>query len=80
MSSNFKLACPVEAEVCEENHVPFINKTLSKEIMQRTKLFNKFLKDRTDETKKIYSLQQNYCVSLLRKTEKEYNRNLDKKR
>ena len=47
--------------------MPFMNKTLSKEIMKRTKLRHKFLKERTDENKKRY-----YCVSLLKKTKKNY--------
>ena len=48
--------------------MPFINETLAKGTMKRTKLHNKFLLDRVD--KKRYSLQRNYCVSLLRKTKK----------
>ena len=38
---------------------------LSKEIMKRTTPRNKFLKERTDESKKRYALQRHYCVSLL---------------
>ena len=37
------------------NHMPFMNRTLSKEIMKRTTLRNKFLKERTDESKKRYT-------------------------
>ena len=46
------------------NHMALINKSPSKKIMERTKLRNKSLKDRTDENKQRYSLQQNFCVSL----------------
>ena len=46
--------------------MPFINKTLSK----RTKLGNKFLRDRTQENRNRYASQRNYCVSLLKKTKK----------
>ena len=53
------------------NHMPFINKTLSKEIIERIKLRNKFLKERTDESKKRYTSQRNYCVSQLKKTKKK---------
>ena len=59
--------------------MPFINKTLSKEIMKRTKLRNKFLKDRTEENRSRYASQRNYCVSLLKKTKKEYFGNLNEK-
>ena len=47
--------------------------------MKRTKLRSKFLKERTDESKKRYTLQQNYCVSLLKKTKKDYYNSLNEK-
>ena len=50
------------------NHLPFMNKELSKEIMRTTRLWNNFLRNRSDENKRKYSKQRNYCVSLLRKT------------
>ena len=59
--------------------MPFINKTLSKEIMKRTKLRNKFLKDRAEENRNKYASQRNYCVLLLKKTKKEYFGNLNEK-
>ena len=49
------------------NHLPFMNKTISKEIMKRTRFQNQFLKNRTDENKNRYTKQRNYFVSLLRK-------------
>ena len=51
-------------------HSPFMNKTLSKAIMLRTKVRNKFVTNRTDESKTNYVKQRNLCVSLLRKTKK----------
>ena len=56
-----------------------MNKTLSKAIMLRTKLRNKFLKNRSNEKKKNCAKQQNHCVSLLRKTKREYYSYLDEK-
>ena len=44
----------------------FMNKALSKEIMKKKKNLAISLKERTDETKKRYTSQQNYCVSLLK--------------
>ena len=61
------------------NHMPFINKTLSKEIIKRTKLRNKFLKERPEENRKGYASQRNYCVSLLKKTKRKYFGNLNEK-
>ena len=56
-----------------------MNKTLSKAIMLRTKLRNKFLKNRNNENETNYVKQRNHCDSFLRKTKKEYYSNLDKK-
>ena len=56
-----------------------MNETLSKVIMLRIKLRNKSFKIRTDENKTNYVKQQNLCVSLLRKTQREYYSNLDEK-
>ena len=48
----------------------FMNKTLSKAIMLRTKLRNKFAKSRINEIKPYYMKQRDHCVSLLRKTKR----------
>ena len=56
-----------------------MKKTLSKEILTRTRLRNRFLKNRTEENKRNYTKQRNHCVSLLRKVKNEYYSNLNKK-
>ena len=58
------------------NHSKFVNKELSKAIMQRTKLHNKFLKQKTTETRLAYNKQRNICVSILRKTKSQISRTL----
>ena len=68
---------PRKLKYARGNHMPFMNKALSKEIMTRTPLRNKFLKDRCEENKKRYSKQRNYCVSLLRKSKLDYFGNLN---
>ena len=70
---------PRKQKYATGKHVPFMNKALSKEIMTRTRLRNKFLKDRSEENKKKYSKQRNYCVSLLRKSKSNYFGNLNEK-
>ena len=45
--------------------------------MLRTKLLNKFYKDRTDKTRLAYKRQRNLCTSLLKKTKREYYGNLN---
>ena len=47
--------------------------------MHRTRLRNGFLRNRSDENKRKYSKQRNYCVSLLRKTKKNYCSNVNEK-
>ena len=48
--------------------------------MRRTRLRNNFLRNRSDENKRKYSKQRSYCVSLLRKTKKNYDSNLNEKK
>ena len=48
--------------------------------MHRAQLRNNFLRNRSDENKRKYSKQRNYCVSLLRKTKKNYYNNLNEKK
>ena len=70
---------PCKQKHVRGNHLPFMNKTLSKEIMMRARLRSRFLKNRTEENKRKYMKQQNYCVSLLRKVKSEYYSNRNEK-
>ena len=47
-----------------------MNQKLSKEIMKRSRLRNKFRNTRSDHDRKAYNKQRNYIVSLLRKEKK----------
>ena len=53
-----------------------MNKSLSKAIMVRTRLRNIFLKNSKKENKINYNKQRNLCVTLLRKSKREYYQNL----
>ena len=61
----------MKKKVTRGNHQPFMNMTISKEIMHRSKLKNNFNKNPTEENKTLYKKQRNYCVHLLKKTEKK---------
>ena len=61
------------------NNMPFINETIKKAFMARTHLRNIYLKNRSDNNKRKYNTQRNYCVSLFRKTKTNYYANLNKK-
>ena len=58
--------------------MPLIDKTIKKAFMTSF-LRNIYLKNRSDNNKREYNKQGNYCVSLLRKTKTNYHANLNKK-
>ena len=68
---------PKKQKYVRSNHSPFINKTILKAIMGRSRLRNKFLKTRSNEDKKSYNTQRNYFLKLVRKAKKDYYNNLD---
>ena len=70
---------PRKKRCARRNHMPFFTKELYKEIMTISRLRNKYLKNRNGENRAIYVKQRNYCVSLLRKSKKEYYENLDER-
>ena len=57
----------------------FMNKTLQEALMTRSRLRNKFLKNKTQSDETAYKKQKNYCVSLFRKEKKSFFENLDTK-
>ena len=61
------------------NDSPLMNKALSKAFMVRTKHRNTFLKKRSEENKKSHNMQRNYCVSLSRKSKRDYYNSLNEK-
>ena len=73
-------APPQKRRYVRANQAPFMNKKLSKEIMTRSRLRNKFLKTKTDANRKAYNKQRNYCVSLFRREKKSlFNNPITKK-
>ena len=69
---------PSKKKYTRDNHLPFMNKELSKAILNRKRLRNVYLRKRSDENRKRYSKQRNYGVSLLRRTKRKYCSSLDK--
>ena len=60
--------------------MPFFNKELPSAHKKRTQLRNRYLKKiRSSQNKNLYTKQRNFCVSLLRKTEKKLYVNLNHK-
>ena len=63
---------PIKKKILRFNHNPFMSKALRKAVMVRSKLKNKYNKNRTGENWDTYKKQRNFCVNLLRKTKKDY--------
>ena len=70
---------PQKKKYVRGNQSPFMNKNLSKAIMKRSKLRNILTKKRTEENRKNYNKQRNLCVTLLRKSKREFYGNLNAK-
>ena len=68
---------PRKQKLARGNHQPFMNKTLSKAFMHRSKLKNIYNKSPTELNKTNYKKQRNFCVSLLAKEKKKHYNNLD---
>ena len=66
------LHAPIKQKYLRGNHQPFMNKSLSKAIMHRSKLRNIYIKNKTDINKRNYAKQRNFCVNLLRKVKRDY--------
>ena len=58
------------------NETPFMTKELHKAILKRSRLRNKFLKNRNEINRNNYQVQRNYCKKLLKTTKKQYFNNL----
>ena len=75
--STWNSHAPVKKKVVRANNAPFMNKSLSKAFMHRSKLKNKYNKFPTEENKNSFKKYRNFCVSLLKKEKKKYFSNLD---
>ena len=78
--SLLNLHAPLKRKYIRGNESPFMNKSLKKEIMQRTRLRNKFLKNRNLHNRQAYNKQRNLCVRLVRESKNKYFENLDVKK
>ena len=68
---------PGKKKYIRGNNKPTMTKALSKAVMDRTRLRNKFLKNPTNQNRLSYTKQRNFCLSLLRKEKKEHFANLN---
>ena len=54
-----------------------MSKELNKAIMTRSRLRNRYLKEKSADSKIAYEKQRNYCVNLLRRTKKKFFANIN---
>ena len=67
---------PCNQKYSRGNHLPFMNKTIAKEITERTRLRNKFLKNRMDMY--VHKTKELLCLTI-KKTKTQYYSNLHEK-
>ena len=70
---------PIKRKYIRANNSIFMTKKLTAAIMQRSKLRQKFSKERTNDSKNLCNRQRNLCVNLLRKTKRDYFKQLNNK-
>ena len=68
---------PVKKRVARANEVPYMTKKLRKAIANRSRLEHIFYRYKTDESKRAYKRQKNYCSMLYKKERKKFYTNLD---
>ena len=68
---------PMKTKYIRANNGSFMNKTLSKAVMTRSRLRNKFLKCPSHVNEHNYKKQRNYCTNLFRKEKRNFYDNID---
>ena len=68
---------PLKKKYLRANQGRFVTKNLHRAIMNRSRLRNKFLRNKTETSRKEYKKQQNFCSNLLRKAKKDHFAKLD---
>ena len=75
-SSILNKHAPIKSKKIRENQAPFMNKYLSKIIMQKSKVRSNYLKWPSRENFFTYKKVKHKCNSLVRKSKKGYFKNL----
>ena len=56
---------PLKKRYVRANKAPFINKTITKENMKRSRLRNKFFNTKSEIDRKAYNKQRNYSATFI---------------
>ena len=68
---------PIKTKILRANNHEFMTKALRKAIMTRSRLKSIYLKNQNTTNWNNYKSQHNFCTNLLRKTKRDYFRNLN---
>ena len=71
---------PLKKRLVCANEVSYMTKALRKAIANRSRLENKYYRDRSEESFSLYKKQKNFCSRLYKKERKNYYSNLDVKK
>ena len=70
---------PLKERYVRSNQANFMNKNLQKAIMNRSRLLNRYRKEKNRSNKSVYKSQRTFCVKLIRKIKKDFYNNLNDK-
>ena len=68
---------PLKKKVVRANEVPYMTKALRKAIANRSRLENRYYREKTDVSRIAYKKQKNYCSRLYKRERKRFYTNLD---
>ena len=74
--SIFEKYAPIKEKKVRANNAPFMNKTLSKAIMTRSRLRNRYNNNPSENNLIAYKKQRNLCVKLSRNSKRDYYNNI----
>ena len=70
---------PIKKKIIRANRMPYMTQQLTKAIMRRSCLQNKFYQSKRLEDKSNFKKQRNYCNRLYKKEKRKYFNNLNLK-
>ena len=68
----FNMHAPLKKKVVRANEVPYMTKALRKAFADRSRLENKYYKNRSVENLRAYKKQKNFCSRLYKRERKKY--------
>ena len=67
---------PIKKKYIRANQSSFMTRELGKAIMRRSKLRSRLLKDKSEVSRKTYTIQRNYWLNLFKKFNRRYLANI----